>query len=637
MPDLSPAYQEIKELRSRGNCSAAISRLRSTPPGSDRDAFEAAVCLFVCGDLESALTVCRNHAWTEPWASNIAGALSEGLAGGDAARSLSLARQAVGVHAAPYDASAIYLLLLQRNGLVDEADAYIKTRLQNVPPTETFLLTLMAEIAAATGNWREAYRAACAVLAADPDDYRALIVMSILNFDIGNIHESLGHALRANLLRKGSLPAVLQIMRCRNRLGNYYAALAAFETLVEGTVPTAEVHVELGKAYDSLRDFDRAIAEYRAALATGSRSASAVLALIANFASSGRMAELDSLVAEYREEIESDFTCLTWLALAAINRGELDQAEQLFRKTLALTKPSTSALRELPWPVPEPRVRHDYEQLELLARRGRLDRAGREALALLKRYCARETSPEATFAPPGAEGEALKDALMASFNVAEVPFSGPTLGENDFAAIEDTYLAERIVVIDNFLSPEALQVLRRCCEETTVWKLNYERGYLGAVLAQGFNPRVLLQIAHELKQAMPRVIGDSQLSQAWAYKYDQRMQGISLHADFAEVNVNFWITPDEACEDPTTGGMVVYDLPVPDSWTFDEYNNDPKKLAVYLRVHNASFRRVPYRANRCVLFDSRLIHSTDEMHFRPGYENRRVNVTLLYGKARGVD
>jgi hypothetical protein len=37
-----------------------------------------------------------------------------------------------------------------------------------------------------------------------------------------------------------------------------------------------------------------------------------------------------------------------------------------------------------------------------------------------------------------------------------------------------------------------------------------------------------------------------------------------------------------------------------------------------------------------VLFDSSLVHVTDELKFKPGYENRRVNITLLYGKARTV-
>jgi hypothetical protein len=45
---------------------------------------------------------------------------------------------------------------------------------------------------------------------------------------------------------------------------------------------------------------------------------------------------------------------------------------------------------------------------------------------------------------------------------------------------------------------------------------------------------------------------------------------------------------------------------------------------------------VPYRANRAVIFDSDLFHETDVIHFKPGYENRRINVTLLYGRRQGA-
>jgi hypothetical protein len=41
---------------------------------------------------------------------------------------------------------------------------------------------------------------------------------------------------------------------------------------------------------------------------------------------------------------------------------------------------------------------------------------------------------------------------------------------------------------------------------------------------------------------------------------------------------------------------------------------------------------VPYRENRAVLFESRLFHRSDAPHFAPGYENRRINVTLLFGR-----
>jgi hypothetical protein len=194
-----------------------------------------------------------------------------------------------------------------------------------------------------------------------------------------------------------------------------------------------------------------------------------------------------------------------------------------------------------------------------------------------------------------------------------------------------------MVVIDNFLSPQALADLRAFCEEATIFKTAYSTGYMGAFLSGGFSPPVLLAIADELRRVMPEVVGPHPLMQAWAFKYDQRRQGINMHGDFARVNVNFWITPDEACADPTKGGMVVYDVPAPPSWTFRDYNSGVEKINAYIAAHDAQPIRVPYRANRCVLFDSTLFHTTDELHFNPGFTNRRINVTLLFGQGLSTD
>ena len=37
--------------------------------------------------------------------------------------------------------------------------------------------------------------------------------------------------------------------------------------------------------------------------------------------------------------------------------------------------------------------------------------------------------------------------------------------------------------------------------------------------------------------------------------------------------------------------------------------------------------------NRAVIFKSMTAHSTDRFRFKDGYENRRINITLLYGHA----
>jgi len=633
---LSKPYLEIKRLRSNGKAAAALAQLRAAPPASDDDAFEAAVCLLVCGDIPSAVNVCQSRAWKASWARHISEALIIFLRDGDPARALPPARLAIGDRAAGHDAQAVFLMLLQANGLTEEADAFIQRQLPNPPPGETLLLTLMAEIAAAVADWPQAYRLASAVVAADPGDFRALITLSVVNHSVSNFHESLGNALRARLINPQSQQAILQIMRGHNSLGDYYAAVGTFDTLENKDQLAPELHVELGTAYAGLDLKPDAITALGTALGNGKPLLAALRALITIHAEANETAAVEALVKQYPGEIASDMSSLLALGLERLQHGDLAGAAQRLEASFTLAREHNLALNELPWPVPEPRLRHDFEQLERLAQRGKLDAAGRDALNVLKRYVDTAGDMQRTFAPTGHEATLLQQALTGLHYRPDTRFAGCALGDNDYREIEARYFASTpaLVVIDHFLSPAALAALRQYCEEATVWRMNNTRGYVGALLAQGFSPGVLLAAAHELKQAMPRVIGDQALTQAWGFKYDQRMQGINLHADFAKVNVNFWITPDAACADNTSGGMIVYDLPAPSSWTFADYNTNQSKMMAYLKVNNAKSMRVPYRENRCVLFDSSLIHITDELHFRPGYENRRVNVTLLYGRAR---
>ena len=634
---LTAAYSEVKRLRSSGDSNAAVALLKTSPPAHDEDAFEALVCLFSCGEMQNCLGVARSYAWKAKWASQMVQALVALLEHGDAGAALTFARAAISEADAGNDAAAIFLIVLQANGLIDEAAAFIQHRFSTPPAGETLLLTVMAEIAAAAGDWQRAYQLASAVMSLDAHDYRALMTLSLTHFEIGNVHEALGCAIRANMVRIETQPAILQIMRCQNKLGDYFAAIGAFSAIAETTdAILPDIHVELGIAWAGVDKKDEAVAALHAALSSAQRPVLALRTLLKMYHQYGESGELEALARKYCTEISGDVDCLVYLGLARLNAGDLQAAAETLDESYGVFRQTHTALNLLPRPVPEPRLRHDVEQLDLLARRGKLDAKARAALDALKRYGDQTKDVHSTLAPVGTEARLLEQALTDTWYRPELPFAGRALGENDYAAIERQYFDSRpaVVVIDNFLAHDALASLRQFSEEATVWKVHYDRGYLGALLAQGYSSPVLLAIADQLKRAMPQVIGDYPLLQAWGFKYDQRMQGINMHADFAKINVNFWITADSACADNTTGGMVVYDVPAPSSWTFADYNMNQAKMQAFLKRNDAKAIRVPYRANRCVLFDSSLIHITDELHFKPGYENRRVNVTLLYGRAR---
>ena len=96
--------------------------------------------------------------------------------------------------------------------------------------------------------------------------------------------------------------------------------------------------------------------------------------------------------------------------------------------------------------------------------------------------------------------------------------------------------------------------------------------------------------------------------------------------------MNFWLTPDEANLDPETGGLGVWDKEAPLEWDFTTYNKNEPAIRAFLKESGARMVNVPHRQNRAVMFNSDLFHETGTLHFKEGYENRRINVTMLFGR-----
>jgi tetratricopeptide (TPR) repeat protein len=186
--------------------------------------------------------------------------------------------------------------------------------------------------------------------------------------------------------------------------------------------------------------------------------------------------------------------------------------------------------------------------------------------------------------------------------------------------------------VDGLLKAGPLQQLRHFCLGSTIWTdFKYSGGYVGTSLSSGFANGLLLQIAREMRERLPVLLGPHPLRQLWAYKYEQELSGIGVHADSAAVNVNFWITPDEANLDMNSGGLRVWRKCAPIEWDFEEFNRRPEKLMEWVKQSGAEEISISHRCNRAVLFDSNLVHRTDDFQFAPGFENRRINITMLFG------
>jgi tetratricopeptide (TPR) repeat protein len=345
--------------------------------------------------------------------------------------------------------------------------------------------------------------------------------------------------------------------------------------------------------------FEAALANYEAALRLEPANVNTQMGRARTLRDLGRT---DAAIQSYRQILtQSDSAeAANGLAEMLYSQGAIEDAFGMFRARAERAHGPAGSLLPAPSPNPPHRAKHDREQAAHLA--GLLDRPARDLYFYLD-----------------AGARLSGDAVNRDIPRQE---------------IERQWQTQRpqIIVVDDLLTQDALTALRRFCEASTIWQKTYDAGYLGTTPETGFACPLLAQIAEEFPRALPEVFGAHPLKYLWAFKYDSTLAGINIHADFAAVNVNFWITPDEANLDPESGGLVVWDKAAPLDWDFDKYNTDESAIRRFLTEAGAKPVTIPYRANRAVIFDSDLFHETDRLSFKEGYQNRRLNVTLLYGE-----
>jgi tetratricopeptide (TPR) repeat protein len=421
-----------------------------------------------------------------------------------------------------------------------------------------------------------------------PDVFEALYNRSVLDRNMNRDFEALVGVEKALALRPDSAEcwnirgsALRSLKRTSEALASFDRALAISPRYPAALCNRGSLLMDdLGRVEDALAAFEQALALQPDFAECWNNRGHALREL-------GR---LDAAMASYTKALEQKPD----LADAMIGRGhilfEMNRTQEgitAFREAAAKIQDSGNDEA----PSPAHKQRHDQEQLAWRQGAGASGAGQRVAGAAIR---------------PGNQGTDIS---------AQWPGLKP-----------------QIAVIDNLLTDEALAALRRFCLEEPVWRQAYPNGYLGAFPEHGFACPLLGQIADELRQAYPAIFQDHALNYLWGFKYDSQLTGIGIHADQAAVNVNFWITPDDANLDPESGGLVVWDMAAPLDWNFDKFNHDKGAIRDFLASHDAKPRRVPHRQNRAVIFDSDLFHETDAIRFKDSYENRRINVTMLYGR-----
>ena len=439
-------------------------------------------------------------------------------------------------------------------------------------------------------------------------------------------------------LNPNSVEAYSNLGHVFRRQRQWPAAIEAFQQALERKPHSADLHNNLGVTYKEQGLLSAALCQYQDALTHSPQHAEALNNMGVVLQDQGKWTEAAEAFQQALAVKPKYANAHYHLGLIRLWQGQAQEALDGFQQSANATFNHGQGMA--PAFVTKARIKHDFEQLHYLAEHVSSvpipHEYRRTVTTLHQRIC--QSSPDSLFVKLTPQEQSQ---MAPSFNrllyIRQTPRRpSPAINPDlDVAAIETQYFSTKpeAMFVDNLLTRQALDDMRAFCLESTIWKRDYQNGYIGTFLANGFACPLLLQIAEELRTRFPKIFQHHQLQQAWAFKHDSALRGLNMHADAAAVNVNFWITPNEANRNPESGGLVVWDKEAPNDWDFAEYNNDKNKHKIQKFLEDSGARpiNIPHRQNRAIIFNSNLFHETDVIEFQDTYECRRINVTLLYG------
>ncbi len=541
------------------------------------------------------------------------------------------------------EAAVREVLLLHGRGRGDEALA----RLRDVHagcPDDLSVRYLLGGLELESGHPSQARSHLEAVIAGRPTHGQAAALLGSVYRQIGDDDAAVTLWRRFLATSPEDIRGRLNLIEALLHRGDLPEAAARIRALPDGIRDDAEVQLALGLMLHAAGEYTAAVAHYRRRLELHPGDSLVRRNLAAALQALGHLDDAQHLYEALLDESPDDAELLRNMGTLRKDRDDLAgalgfyaRAMHIRRRRLAPDEIAAAGRDPAARETTMHSLRLEHEQLQHLAGQDvRVDGLDRLLAAYQEVISDLEgKAPEGRrFTLPMEHFETVGEAMHRLVHLEPVDaLPGGALNPDlDVAALLVRYRdsGPGIAVADNFLRPEAVSALRRYLHLSTVWfGYGKARGYCGSYMEDGFGCGLMLQIANELRAAMPELLGPHHLNQMWAYIYDQRMQGITAHADPAAVNLNFWITADEANLDPGSGGLIVSRREAPREWSFDEYNNRPEVLDPYVAGDDRLV--VPHRCNRLVMFNSNLVHKTDDFSFQPGFTHRRINVTMLFG------
>jgi tetratricopeptide (TPR) repeat protein len=547
----------------------------------------------------------------------------------------------------PSEAEIKNLLQHYQNGQYGDAEKLAVSIIQEFPKHQ-FAWKALGVVLKQTGRISESLVACKKSVQLAPQDGQAQSNLGITLQELGRLEEAEASFKQSIALNPGFAHAHYNLANTLKGLGRLKEAESSFKQSIALKADFAEAHSNLGATLQELGRLEEAEANYRQAMALKPDYALAHSNLGVTLQELGRLEESEAILRQAIALEPALAEAHSNLGMTLNAMGSKEIALKHFERNLQLKRGVNSvdlhhkSFRE----ISNAKLDHDIEQFEYLAASGS-DIKKFQELAMLYKTVKSEinhTSDTDVLTLSDKHQRLLGSTYNRPIHILEAPaLDKSAIGDSlDVTKITEDYFEHEfgLTYIDDFLSPSALMSLRKFLLGSTIWfDFFHKGGYMGAYLSEGLASPLVLQIAEDLREKFPKIFKHHQLTQLWAYKYDSRacqknnsFRGINVHADFAAINVNFWIAPNSANLDPSSGGLVVYNTEAPIEWDFKTYNHNEQKIREEILKSNQKKTIVPHNENRAVIFNSNLFHETDNIEFKEGYENRRINVTILFGR-----
>ena len=218
-----------------------------------------------------------------------------------------------------------------------------------------------------------------------------------------------------------------------------------------------------------------------------------------------------------------------------------------------------------------------------------------------------------------AQIEALGEDYNTPIHLRAAPeIAGGAVNERpDRAALTAQFEAQGAVAVDDLLTPQALDRCGASCWKARSGTTSPTSTASSRPISKTGSPvRCVLQIADELRQAFPDILGPASADAGLGVQGPAAAVGGRRPRRRCRRQRQFLGDADRG--QPRPGAAAAWSsrsTPPPADWQIRDYDADQERIVTFLEKNAGNRLVVPYRQNRAVLFRSRLFHHSDRPKF----------------------